>query len=230
MVLDRGPIVVEATAVGGDTRLSGLIDEVRTFRDRPPRVQGSIEMFSKWWVPLVLVGAPLAGLITNDVRLTLLLWVVACPCALLLAAPVPHAAALSTASSIGVVARGGDALEAAAGIDLALLDKTGTLTSGQPRLSEVRLAKSQKSENVLRLAAGLEQRSNHPYAAVILQEASGLGIAEVTSIQDGDAGVERGNTVVRKSCLVVKIGSSRMASRSPTICWKVSIQHSGYQF
>ena len=190
LVLDRGPIVVEATAVGGDTRLSGLIDEVRTFRDRPPRVQGSIEMFSKWWVPLVLVGAPLAGLITNDVRLTLLLWVVACPCALLLAAPVPHAAALSTASSIGVVARGGDALEAAAGIDLALLDKTGTLTSGQPRLSEVRLAKSQKSENVLRLAAGLEQRSNHPYAAVILQEASGLGIAEVTSIQDGDAGVE----------------------------------------
>ena len=190
LVLDRGPIVVEATAVGGDTRLSGLIDEVRTFRDRPPRVQGSIEMFSKWWVPLVLVGAPLAGLITNDVRLTLLLWVVACPCALLLAAPVPHAAALSTASMIGVVARGGDALEAAAGIDLALLDKTGTLTSGQPRLSEVRLAKSQKSENVLRLAAGLEQRSNHPYAAVILQEASGLGIAEVTSIQDGDAGVE----------------------------------------
>ena len=190
LVLDRGPIVVEATAVGGDTRLSGLIDEVRTFRDRPPRVQGSIEMFSKWWVPLVLVGAPLAGLITNDVRLTLLLWVVACPCALLLAAPVPHAAALSTASMTGVVARGGDALEAAAGIDLALLDKTGTLTSGQPRLSEVRLAKSQKSENVLRLAAGLEQRSNHPYAAVILQEASGLGIAEVTSIQDGDAGVE----------------------------------------
>ena len=190
LVLDRGPIVVEATAVGSDTRLSGLIDEVRPFRDRPPRVQASIEVFSKWWVPLVLVGAPLAGLITNDVRLTLLLWVVACPCALLLAAPVPHAAALSTASMTGVVARGGDALEAAAGIDLALLDKTGTLTSGQPKLSEVRLAKSQKSENVLRLAAGLEQRSNHPYAAVILQEASGLGIAEVTSIQDGDAGVE----------------------------------------
>jgi Cd2+/Zn2+-exporting ATPase len=190
LVLDRGPIVVQATAVGSDTRLSGLIDEVRTFRDRPPRVQASIEVFSKWWVPIVLVGAPLVGLITNDIRLTLLFWVVACPCALLLAAPVPHAAALSLASMTGVVARGGDALEAAARIDLALLDKTGTLTSGEPRLSEIRLAKSQKKENVLRLAAGLEQRSNHPYAAVILQEASGLGIAEVTALQDGDAGVE----------------------------------------
>ncbi len=190
LVLDRGPIVVEATAVGVETRLSGLIDEVRTFRDRPPRVQATIEVFSKWWVPLVLVGAPLVGLVTNDVRLTLLLWVVACPCALLLAAPVPHAAALSTASLVGVVARGGDALERAARIDLALLDKTGTLTSGKPRLSEIRLAKSQRRENVIRLAAGLEQRSNHPYAAVILREASDVGKAEVTALKDGDAGVE----------------------------------------
>ncbi|MEE2759399.1 MAG: cation-translocating P-type ATPase [Candidatus Thermoplasmatota archaeon] len=190
LVLDRGPIVVESTAVGNETRLSGLIDEVRTFRDRPPRVQGSIEKFSKWWVPIVLVGAPLAGLVMNDVRLTLLLWVVACPCALLLAAPVPHAAALSTAAMIGIIARGGDALEAASGVDLALLDKTGTLTSGQPKLCEIRLAKSQKRENILRLAAGLEQRSNHPYAAVILQEASDVGTAEVTALKDGDAGVE----------------------------------------
>ena len=123
LVLDRGPIIVESTAIGVATRLSGLIDEVRMFRDRPPRVQATLEAFSQWWVPIVLVGAPLVGLITNDIRLTLLLWVVACPCALLLAAPVPHAAALSTASLSGVVARGGDALEAAARIDLALLDK-----------------------------------------------------------------------------------------------------------
>ena len=190
LVLDRGPIIVEATAVGSDTRLSGLIDEVRTFRDRPPRIQGSIENFSKWWVPTVLVGAPLAGIIAGDVRLTLLLWVVACPCALLLAAPVPHAAALSTASLAGVVARGGDALEAAAHVDLALLDKTGTLTSGHPRLHEILLAKSQKRETVLKIAAGLEQRSNHPYAAVILQEAEEIGAAKVTSLMDGDAGVE----------------------------------------
>ena len=91
LVLDRGPIVVEATAVGNDTRLSGLIDEVRTFPRPSSSRSASIEIFSKWWVPLVLVCAPLAGLITNDIRLTLLLWVVACPCALLLAAPVPHA-------------------------------------------------------------------------------------------------------------------------------------------
>jgi len=190
LVLDRGPIVVEATAIGESTRLSGLIDEVRTFRDRPPRVQATVETFSQWWVPIVLIGAPLIGLIAGDVRMTLLLWVVACPCALLLAAPIPHAAALSTASLSGVVARGGDALEAAARIDLALLDKTGTLTSGHPRLDEVRILKGQKRDSVLRLAAGLEQRSNHPYAAVILREAESVGADDVKSLKDGDAGVE----------------------------------------
>lgn len=190
LVLDRGPIVVEATAVGTSTRLSGLIDEVRTFRDRPPRVQATLETFSQWWVPLVLVGAPLIGLMMGDLQTTLMLWVVACPCALLLAAPVPHAAALSTASLSGVVARGGDALEAAARIDLALLDKTGTLTSGHPRLDEIRVLNGQKRDFVITLAAGLEQRSNHPYAAVILREAEPLGSEEVKSLTDGDAGVE----------------------------------------
>jgi len=190
LVLDRGPIVVEASAIGVTTRLSGLIDEVRTFRDRPPRVQATVESFSKWWVPIVLIGAPLIGLMAGDVRMTLLLWVVACPCALLLAAPVPHAAALSTAALSGVVARGGDALEAAARIDLALLDKTGTLTSGHPRLDEIRTLKGQTRDSVLRLAAGLEQRSNHPYAAVILREAESIGTENVKSLKDGDAGVE----------------------------------------
>tara|TARA_B100001750_G_scaffold16382_1_gene11378 strand:+ start:113 stop:2806 length:2694 start_codon:yes stop_codon:yes gene_type:complete len=190
LVLDRGPIVVEASAIGVTTRLSGLIDEVRTFRDRPPRVQATVETFSQWWVPIVLIGAPLIGLMAGDVRMTLLLWVVACPCALLLAAPVPHAAALSTASLSGVVARGGDALEAAARIDLALLDKTGTLTSGHPRLDEIRILKGQTRDSVLRLAAGLEQRSNHPYAAVILKEAESIGTENVKSLKDGDAGVE----------------------------------------
>ena len=190
LVLDRGPIVVESTAIGSATRLSGLIDEVRMFRDRPPRVQATLESFSQWWVPLVLVGAPLIRLMMNDIRMTLMLWVVACPCALLLAAPVPHAAALSTASLSGVVARGGDALEAAARVDLALLDKTGTLTSGHPRLDGIRPVKGQKRETVLKLAAGLEKRSNHPYAAVILQEAESVGAVDVKSLKDGDAGVE----------------------------------------
>ncbi len=192
LVLDRGPIIVKATAIGDDTRLSGLIDEVRTFRETPPRVQSTVENFSRIWVPTVLVGAVLAGLIMDDLRIMLLLWVVACPCALLLAAPIPHAAALSTASRIGVVARGGHALEAASRIDLALLDKTGTLTSGHPRLDQVLLGDGIERKYALRLAAGLEKRSNHPYAEAVLKVADKESAfpLQVTKIKDGRAGVQ----------------------------------------
>jgi Cd2+/Zn2+-exporting ATPase len=192
LVLDRGPIVVEATAIGGDTLLSGLIDEVRTYREVPPRIQGTVEQFSRVWVPFVLIGAVFAGLVMNDYRIMLLLWVVACPCALLLAAPVPHAAALSTASRTGIIARGGDALEAASRIDLALLDKTGTLTSGHPRLDQILLVDGIKRKHALRLAAGIEARSNHPYAAAIIKlaEKESAPPLSVTKLTDGRAGVE----------------------------------------
>ena len=195
--LERGPVIVEARSVGGETRLAGLIEEVRTFRDQPPRVQKTIEVFTTVWVPIVLVGAVLTGLIFAEpgegfnVQLMLLLWVVACPCALLLAAPVPHSAALSAAARSGVIARGGDALEAAASVDLALLDKTGTLTTGKPRLGEVSVGIGVDRNRVLRLAAGIEQRSNHPYASVILAHAEEKGAKAfaVTGIRDGEKGV-----------------------------------------
>ena len=207
LVLDRGPIIVEVTAVSEGTRLHGLIEEVRTFREKPPRMQKTIEAFTNVWVPLVVVGAVLAGLFFTpdgtgfNLRLMLLLWVVACPCALLLAAPVPNAAALSVAAKSGIIARGGDALDAASRIDLALLDKTGTLTSGRPKLDQITTQGRIDRTRSLRIAGGLEIRSNHPYASVIQAqlEEEGLKPSPVTGITDGRAGVIgslRGKTVM----------------------------------
>jgi len=191
LTLVRGPVVIKATAVGEETRLAGLMDLVRTYREVPPRLQGSVELFTFIWVPLVLVGAALIGFIQGSLTTTLLLWVVACPCALLLAAPIPHATSLSVASSRGVIVRGGDVLERVAKIDLALLDKTGTLTSGKPRLAGITVAADADTNRALRLAAGLEQRSNHPYASAILNElkAKNLDAMRVTGISDGEAGL-----------------------------------------
>ena len=196
LVLVRGPLVIRAQAGGDDTRLSSLIDLVRRYRDQPTRTQSAIESFTAIWVPLVMIGAPaigflVAGTTSEAILVTLLLWVVSCPCSLLLAAPVPHAAALSAASSSGLVARGGDVLEAAAGVELALLDKTGTLTSGQPRMTGLFVSEEENELRALQIAAGLEQRSNHPYARSILalaQERS-LKPSNVTGLADGDAGV-----------------------------------------
>ena len=191
LIITRGPLHIKAEATGEKTRLADLIELVRRYREQPTRTQTIIERFTAIWVPLVLIGSAIFGVLTGDIVTMLILWVVSCPCSLLLAAPVPHATALSSASSSGLVARGGDVIEAAAGIELALLDKTGTLTSGQPRLVSIAVTNDETEESVLRIASGLEQRSNHPYASTIIEAAAerSKAITQITNIEDGNAGV-----------------------------------------
>ena len=191
LVLVRGPVIVKCEAIGESTRLASLIDLVRNFREMPTKTQTTIERFTTVWVPLVLIGSLVYGLVTKDLVTTLVLWVVSCPCALLLAAPVPHATALSAASASGLVARGGDVLESAASIELILLDKTGTLTTGRPKIGEFVCNTDQDKDNILAIVSALEKRSNHPYAKAIisLAEESEIKPKRVTGITDGDAGV-----------------------------------------
>ena len=191
LVLVRGPIIVSCKASGDQTRLASLIDLVRRYREKPTKTQTTIERFTSIWVPFVLVFSLLYGILTKDFNLTLVLWVVSCPCSLLLAAPVPHATALSSASASGLVARGGDVLESAASIELALLDKTGTLTTGHPKIGEFICTDKHKEADILGIVSALEQRSNHPYAKAIISLAaeSDAKPKKVTGINDGDAGV-----------------------------------------
>ena len=187
----RGPIIVKCEAIGDSTRLASLIDLVRNFREMPTKTQTTVERFTTIWVPFVLLGSLVYGLVTKDFLTTLVLWVVSCPCALLLAAPVPHATALSAASASGLVARGGDVLESASSIELVLLDKTGTLTTGRPKIGEFVCNNNQEKDNILAIVSALEKRSNHPYARAIisLAEESEIKPKRVTGITDGDAGV-----------------------------------------
>ncbi len=197
LTLARGPLIIKSEAIGQGTRLSSLIDLVRHYKDQPTRTQSTIERFTLFWTPFVVFVAPLIGLLSHPgsteqaILTTLLLWVVSCPCSLLLASPVPHAAALTAASSFGLIARGGDILESAADVQLALLDKTGTLTTGNPTISGLFVAEGESEERALRIAAGLESRSNHPYARTILKEVENRSLVpfEVYSINDGEAGV-----------------------------------------
>ena len=194
LVLARGPLNLKVTATGDDTKLSGLIDAVHTFRETPPRVQGAIETFTAWWVPIVILGAFGVWQLVDptDWKIVLLLWVVACPCALLLAAPVPNAAALSKAAQRGAIVRGGDVIERLAKVNHVLLDKTGTLTTGRPKIGEISISGSSKEETILAMALGLELKSNHPYALSLqdLCEEKGLKPSSITNLKDVNAGIE----------------------------------------
>lgn len=217
LTLVRGPIVLRSVATGENTRLSNLVELVREYRDKPTRTHTIIENFTRIWVPIVLLGAPMIGFLTHGwtdqgFLTTLLLWVVSCPCSLLLAAPIPHAAALSTASASGIIVRGGDILEATADVKLALLDKTGTLTSGRPSLTRVTVTSSESEERAIMIAAGLERMSNHPYAHTIIHEASerSLEAVDISEISDGQAGVtgvlEGNHTMLGRSDWLISEG------------------------
>ena len=195
LILSRGPILVEVTAVGDETRLSGIIEAVHNFKEQKPKIQGLIEKFSAIWVPIVLFGAFLVWYFlfpAKDWKIILLLWVVACPCALLLAAAMPHAAALSRSSRMGAIVRGGDILEKLSKVNHVLLDKTGTLTSGKPKIGEIIIAKGKQRKATLALAGGLEKRSSHPYAHSILEhlKSEKISLTDVSSIEDIEAGVK----------------------------------------
>ena len=194
LVLARGPVILKVEAVGEETQLFELIEAVHTFRDEPPRLQASIERFTAIWIPIVLFGAfgVYWFLYPENWKIILLLWVVACPCALLLAAPVPHAAALANSAHMGAIARGGNVLERLAKVNHVFLDKTGTLTSGKPSIGKVVMAKGRRREASVALAAGIEARSSHPYAEALREFADEQKIqaVEVKKIKDVNAGIQ----------------------------------------
>ncbi|MEC7272084.1 MAG: heavy metal translocating P-type ATPase [Candidatus Thermoplasmatota archaeon] len=194
LVLARGPVVLKVEAVGEQTQLFELIEAVHTFRDEPPRLQATIEKFTALWIPIVLFGAfgVYWFLYPDNWKIILLLWVVACPCALLLAAPVPHAAALANSAHMGAIARGGDVLERLAKVNHVFLDKTGTLTSGKPSIGKVVMAKGRRREASVALAAGIESRSSHPYADALraFAEEQNIQPVDVKKIKDVNAGIQ----------------------------------------
>tara|TARA_B100000614_G_scaffold110200_1_gene98899 strand:- start:11781 stop:14513 length:2733 start_codon:yes stop_codon:yes gene_type:complete len=194
LILARGPVLIEVTAVGDDTRLAGLIEAVHSFKEQKAPIQNQIERFTAIWVPIVLFGALVVWYFmfpSSNWKIILLLWVVACPCALLLAAAMPHAAALSKASRMGAVVRGGNVLERLSKVNHVLFDKTGTLTSGKPKIGVITIAKGRQRKAAIALAGGIEQRSSHPYAAAVLDflDKESIKPTAVTGINDVEAGV-----------------------------------------
>lgn len=199
LILTRGPIVVETTATGASTRLSELIETTKKYQESPTRLHSILELFTNIWVPLVLFGSMFVALMIpesiigdgNRIKIILLLWVTACPCALLICAPIPHSISISMASNKGVIAKGGDVLERIAKVNLALLDKTGTLTEGRPQINKIISTKGSRMKTIIGISAGLELSSNHPYASAIIDRSKDEKIQPyiIQNLVDGDGGV-----------------------------------------
>jgi Cu+-exporting ATPase len=199
----EGTLKAVATGTGRDTVLAGIIRLVAAAQGSKPPVQRLVDRVSAVFVPVVLGIALLTFLgwfaVSGDFSAGLLpavsVLVIACPCALGLATPTALMVGVGRAARAGILIRDAAALEAAKEIDTLLLDKTGTLTRGEPVVVEVAAESGVSREQLLRAAASLEARSEHPLARAIVQAHGGelLPVAEFRAIGgQGVVGMLRG--------------------------------------
>ncbi|HKC51803.1 MAG TPA: heavy metal translocating P-type ATPase, partial [Myxococcota bacterium] len=176
-----GALVMRAERVGSETLLARIVQMVaEAQRSRAP-IQGLADTVSGYFVPAVIAVAVLtfalwaslgpeprmAYALINAVAVL----IIACPCALGLATPMSIMVAMGKAASVGVLFRNAEAIELLRDVDTLVVDKTGTLTEGKPKLMRVVAAAGWSEDEVLRLAATLERASEHPLAAAIVRGA-----------------------------------------------------------
>ncbi|MBE2250143.1 MAG: heavy metal translocating P-type ATPase [Myxococcus sp.] len=190
-----GSFVMEARRVGSETLLAQIVTLVsEAQRSRAP-IQRLADVVSSWFVPIVIAVAVLTALVWGafgpEPRLTFALvnavavLIIACPCALGLATPMSIMVGTGRGAQVGVLFRNAEALEVLRAVDTLVVDKTGTLTEGKPRLRTVRAAEGASEERLLAVAAALELRSEHPLAKAILDGVKERGLAplELTSFE-----------------------------------------------
>ncbi len=181
-----GSLLIKAERVGRDTMLAQIVRMVaEAQRSRAP-IQALADKVSAWFVPAVVLVAVMAfatwALVGPEPRLAhalvnaVAVLIIACPCALGLATPMAIMVGTGRGATSGVLVRNAEALELMEKVDTLVVDKTGTLTIGKPRLVAVKTASGFEESEVLRLAAAVERGSEHPLAAAIVEGAQERGL------------------------------------------------------
>ncbi|WP_033373324.1 heavy metal translocating P-type ATPase [Glaciibacter superstes] len=173
-----GFLQVRATGVGADTTLARIIHRVEDAQGAKAKTQVFMDRFSAWYTPAIMILALVVGVLTGDVVLALTLLVIGCPGALVISIPVSMVAGIGRAAKDGILIKGGEFLETSARITVVAVDKTGTLTMGRPRVTDVIvLDRSMTREQVLTWAGRAEAGSEHPLARAILDAAVSEGFS-----------------------------------------------------
>ncbi|MCL7938981.1 heavy metal translocating P-type ATPase [Halomonas sp. ATCH28] len=192
----QGSFIMRADKVGRDTMLSQIVQMVASAQRSRAPIQGLADRVAGVFVPAVILVAVLAFIAWSlwgpappmafGLIAAVSVLIIACPCALGLATPMSIMVGVGRGAQAGVLIRDAEALERLEKVDTVVVDKTGTLTEGKPRVTELVAAQGFDEQEMLRLAAGVERGSEHPLAQAIVDKAKEDGI-ELTEAADFDA-------------------------------------------
>jgi Cu+-exporting ATPase len=209
-----GALVIEARQVGAETVLSRIVDMVATAQRSRAPIQRLVDVVAAWFVPAVVLTAVIAfavwATIGPEPRLAHALLaavsvlIIACPCALGLATPMSIMVGVGRGAREGVLVKDAQVLETMERVDTIVVDKTGTLTEGRPRVTEVLPVDGGDDNQLLALAAAVESASEHPLARAVVEAARDrdLRLAEVDDFQSTTGGGVAANVAGQK----VRIG------------------------
>ena len=182
-----GSFTFRATKVGGDTLLAQIIRMVEAAQGSKLPIQALVDRVTGWFVPAVIAAATVTFLawlllgpspaLTFALVNAVAVLIIACPCAMGLATPTSIMVGTGRAAEAGILFRKGEALQSLRDVEVVALDKTGTLTAGKPELTDFDVADGFDADDVLRLVASVEARSEHPIADAIVAGATARGIA-----------------------------------------------------
>ncbi|WP_056938153.1 heavy metal translocating P-type ATPase [Lactobacillus kitasatonis] len=165
-MLENGNLTIETTAAGEDTTFGKIIEVVEEAEDSKLHTEKLINRFAKYYTPFVLIVAFVVGLITRNFRLAITIMVLGCPGALVIGVPVSTVAGIGNGAKNGIIFKGSQVMDEMRKVDEIAFDKTGTLTVGHPEISAVKVINGDKDE-IVKLAAAIEKKSNHPLANTI---------------------------------------------------------------
>ncbi len=166
-----GAMDIKVTRVGAETTLGQVQKMILQAEATRIPIMRLIDKYAHWYVPTVLMLAGIVWFFTRVPERAITMLIVACPCALILATPTAMVAALACAARLGILVKSVTDLEAARNMTSIVLDKTGTLTTGELAVTRIRPAEGVDPAELLTIAAGLEQKSKHPVAKAIVEVA-----------------------------------------------------------
>lgn len=171
-----GSLRVRTTQIGADTTFGRVIRLVEEAEANRADVQRLGDRFATWYLPVVAVIATLTFVLSNNAIATAAVLVVACSCSFALATPIAVVASIGASAKRGLLIKGGKYIEALAQADVLLVDKTGTLTLGQPQITDVIALNGVPKDDILSLAAAAERYSEHPLAEAVRGHARQRGL------------------------------------------------------
>lgn len=187
------PLIIQVTTLERDSTVTRMLKLLEEASLKKAPAERFITRFARYYTPIVVAGAlvvfllfPLLGFGSFSAwgYRALVLLIVSCPCALVISVPLAYFSGLGRASQLGILVKGGEVFDNLNQLDTAIWDKTGTLTSGEFVVVNVKPMASQPRDELLRLAASLELYSNHPLAQAVVKEAQNSPLYPVTNLTE----------------------------------------------